>query len=57
MEKNLYDIQRCVLLHVTTNLTILLKITREKHTTREVYLETSHTSNMELFEIIINNLK
>ena len=56
MEKVLHDIQHCVLLHVTTNLTILLKITREKHTS-EAYLETSQTSNMELFEIIINNFK
>ena len=49
IEKVLYDIQRCVLLHVATNLTTLFckKITWEKHTS-EAYLEPSQTSDMEL---------
>ena len=43
------DIQRCILFQIATNLTILLKITREKHTS-EAYLESNQTSNKELFK-------
>ena len=51
IEKVLYDIQRCVLLHVATNLTLIyfVKITREKHTS-EAYLEPSQTFDIELFK-------
>ena len=58
IEKVSYGIQRCVLLHVATNLNnlFLKNYTREAHL-RGIFLEPIQTSDMDLFKKIASGFK